>query len=139
LLAQVALTRFSRQKIQHARSAPVSRSSGRLFPKGPGELFSSPGLWIFVECFGFLLQRLSLPVGSRRSAGPTEISELGGVADLGDEPGLRPKINRGLLLDDSADWHRAKHYGVTSLCHGDVILSSVLAEEKPFFTLEQTR
>jgi len=89
--------------------------------------------------FRFSTAGPSLPVGSRRSAGPTEISELGGVADLGDEPGLRPKINRGLLLDDSADWRRAKRYGVTSLCHGDVILSSVLAEEKPFFTLEQTR
>ena len=42
-------------------------------------------------------------------------------------------------MDDSADWRRAKRYGVTRLCHGDVILSSVLAEEKPFFTLEQTR
>jgi len=66
-----------------------------------------------------------------------EFGELGRVAYLGDDPRLRPKISRWLFLDDPADGHRPKGDRVTRLCHSDVVLAPVLAEEKPFFTLEQ--
>jgi hypothetical protein len=40
-------------------------------------------------------------------------------------------------LDGLADWRRPEGDRMTSLCDGDVVLSSVLAEEQPLFTIEQ--
>ena len=73
---------------------------------------------------------------ARHSACSMEFGELGRVANLRDDPGVRPEIACGLLLDDPADRRRPKRDGVTRLCDGDVVLSPVLAEEQPFFVLE---
>src|SRR5436309_16143369 len=98
--------------------------------KSPGEFFS-PRLsdFAYFTCF---------PALARVSAGcQPEFSELGRVADLGDEPGFRAKTGRRLLLDAAANWRRPKGDRVTSLCYSDVVLSSVLAEEKPLLTVKK--
>jgi len=74
---------------------------------------------------------------ARHSACSMEFGELGRVANLRDDPGVRPEIACGLLLDDPADRRRPKSDGVTRLCDGDVVLSPVLAEEQSLFTFEQ--
>src|SRR5437870_13466720 len=58
-------------------------------------------------------------------------------ADLRDEPGLRAKTGRRLLLDAAANWRRPKGDRVTSLCYSYVVLSSVLTEEKPLLTMKK--
>ena len=54
-----------------------------------------------------------------------ELSELGGVADLRDEPRLWSNNRCHLLLDGFANWRRPEGDRVTSLCDRDVVLSSV--------------
>ena len=66
-----------------------------------------------------------------------EFRELGGVADLRDEPRLWSNNRCHLLLDGFANWRRSGGDRVTSLCDRDVVLSSVLAEEHSLFTIEQ--
>ena len=80
------------------------------------------------------VERACLFDGPPRSA---KISELGRIADLGDVPGFGTDAQRGLLLDYSSDRRWPKGNRVTALGHRDVVLSSVLAEEEPFFTLQQ--
>src|SRR5947207_2396265 len=93
---------------------------------------SPAGLLLFSSRFCyFALTHLS--AGDR----PVEIGELGRVAYLRDHPRFRPKSSGRLFLDASADWRRPEGDRVTSLCHSNEVLPPVLAEEKPFFTLEQ--
>ena len=84
----------------------------------------------FASC---CLALAHLSAGSR-----PEFGKLGRVAYLRDDPWLWSKRSRWLFYDASADWRRPKGDRVTSLCHSNEVLPSVLAEEKPFFTLEQT-
>jgi hypothetical protein len=66
-----------------------------------------------------------------------EFSKLSRVAYFRHNPGLWSERSRWLFHDASADWGRPKGNRVTSLCHSNEVLPPVLAEEKPFFTLEQ--
>jgi hypothetical protein len=66
-----------------------------------------------------------------------EFGKLCRVAYLRDDPRLRSKRSRRLFYDASANWRRPKGDRVTSLCHSNEVLPPILAEEKPFFTLEQ--
>src|SRR5262245_29042265 len=81
------------------------------------------------------LTRRRLLAGFSEAA--TKFGQLSGVADFCDEPGLRPERSHRLFLDDLADWCRPEGDRVTSLGNGDVVLSSVLAEERPLFAVEQ--
>jgi hypothetical protein len=88
--------------------------------------------------FGFLSLLVSaVQLSAGWSARCAKIRELGRVADLGYVPRFRADAERGLLLNDSADGCWPKGNRVTALCDGNVVLSSVLAEEEPFFTLQQ--
>jgi hypothetical protein len=68
---------------------------------------------------------------------PMEFGKLGRVAYLRDDPRFRAKSSRGLFYDAPADWCRPKGDRVTRLRHSNEVLPPVLAEEKPFFALEQ--
>jgi hypothetical protein len=74
---------------------------------------------------------------ARRSSCATEFRKLCRVAYLGDEPGLRRDTGCRLFLDDPANRSWPVGDRVTSLCHSNVVLPPVLAEEQSFFTLEQ--
>jgi len=111
--------------LEHGHSTPATGQTKR-----PGE-FSPPGLLI-------LLTLCCFPALAGLSAGcQPEFSELGGVTDLRDEPGLRAKTGRRLLLDAAANWRRPKGDRVTGLCYRDVVLSPVLAEEKSLLTMKK--
>src|SRR5262245_40047762 len=67
-----------------------------------------------------------------------EFSQLGRVADLRDEPRFRSDTHRHLLLNRLADWRRPEGDRVTRLSDGDVVLTSVLAQEQSLFAVKQT-
>src|SRR5262249_41625985 len=69
--------------------------------------------------------------------GKSKFSKVGRVADFRDDPRLRSERCCWLLRDRPAYRGWPKGDGVTRFCHGNVVLAPVLAEEEPFFTLEQ--
>src|SRR5215510_3497999 len=102
---------------------PPNRCYSRILAR-PSRLKSSPGPELFLAVF---------------SEAAAKFGQLSRVADFCDEPRLWPGTRCQLLYDRLSDRRWPKGDGVTSLCHGDVVLSSVLAEEQSLFTFEQAR
>src|SRR2546423_15608812 len=63
--------------------------------KRPGEFFSSPGLLIFVECFGFLRQDRRYLLAVDAPLVPRKSANSGGVLILVTDQGSGPRLTEG--------------------------------------------